>query len=93
MSNLVWRLLLAKRSQKPDWRTALETTQGIYMITDKLNGKRYVGSAYGSNGIWSRCLIPAYQGYRASFGTTRPEFQILSPRPFLYEISRLKYHI
>ena len=54
MSNLVWRLLLAKRSQKPDWKAALETTQGIYMITDTLNGKRYVGSAYGSNGIWSR---------------------------------------
>ena len=41
-------------TQKPDWKTALETTQGIYMITDTLNGKRYVGSAYGSNGIWSR---------------------------------------
>jgi len=54
MSNPVWPLLLAKRSQKPDWKAALETTQGIYMITDKLTGKRYVGSAYGSNGIWSR---------------------------------------
>jgi len=41
-------------TQKPDWKAALETTQGIYMITDTLNGKRYVGSAYGSNGIWSR---------------------------------------
>ena len=24
------------------------------MITDKLTGRRYVGSAYGSSGIWSR---------------------------------------
>ena len=41
-------------TQKPDWKAALETTQGIYMITDTLNGKRYVGAAYGNNGIWSR---------------------------------------
>ena len=69
MSNLVWRLLLAKRSQKPDWKAALETTQGIYMITDKLNGKRYVGSAYGSNGIWSRwCDYVDSEGHGGNTG-------------------------
>lgn len=40
--------------QKNDWKGALENVKGVYVITDKSNGKRYVGCAYGSFGIWSR---------------------------------------
>ena len=40
--------------QRPDWKAALENTKGVYLITDTGNGKRYVGSAYGDTGIWSR---------------------------------------
>ena len=32
----------------------MENTKGVYLITDTGNGKRYVGSAYGDTGIWSR---------------------------------------
>jgi hypothetical protein len=45
---------------KQDWKAALENIKGVYLITDKSNGKKYVGSAYngeGENaneGIWSR---------------------------------------
>ena len=46
--------MASRETQKPDWKAALETTQGIYMIADTVSGKRYVGAAYGSNGIWSR---------------------------------------
>lgn len=42
------------RDSKPDWRTALANCQGVYLITDTKSGLRYVGSAYGDNGIWSR---------------------------------------
>lgn len=42
------------RSNKLDWKTALESWKGIYVIVDKSNGKKYVGSAYGDYGIWSR---------------------------------------
>ena len=28
--------------------------KGVYLIADKNNGKKYVGSAYGEYGIWSR---------------------------------------
>ncbi len=42
------------RDSKPDWYTALANCQGIYLITDTKSGRRYVGSAYGDNGIWSR---------------------------------------
>ena len=39
---------------RDDWRTALVNHKGIYVIFDKETGKKYVGSAYGDNGIWSR---------------------------------------
>ncbi len=42
------------QNQKTDWRVALQNQKGIYVIVDKSNGKKYVGSAYGDYGIWSR---------------------------------------
>ena len=35
------------RSDRPDWRGALEHTKGIYLITDEQTGGQYVGAAYG----------------------------------------------
>ena len=40
--------------QRSDWKGALESVKGVYLVTDTSNGKRYVGSAYGDGGIWSR---------------------------------------
>jgi len=37
-----------------DWKVALRSVSGIYLITDEKTGKHYVGSAYGGNGIWGR---------------------------------------
>ena len=37
-----------------EWRTALESRKGVYLITDKKTGKLYVGSAYGDKGILRR---------------------------------------
>ncbi|WP_082239569.1 GIY-YIG nuclease family protein [Pseudomonas lini] len=47
-----------------DWRSALSSVKGVYLITDKSNGKKYVGSAYGVTGIWSRwsCYIRTGHG-------------------------------
>lgn len=36
------------------WNTALGNVKGVYLITDKSNGKQYVGSAYGEYAFWSR---------------------------------------
>lgn len=51
--------------KRPDWKTALENMKGVYLITDTSNGKRYVGSAYGDTGIWSRwaCYVQTGHGY------------------------------
>jgi len=42
------------RNSRPDWLAALASVKGVYMISDVQTGKRYIGSAYGTQGIWSR---------------------------------------
>jgi len=42
------------KDSKPDWVAALTHCHGVYLITDMKTGLRYVGSAYGEEGIWSR---------------------------------------
>lgn len=37
-----------------EWREKLKAVNGIYGISDKSNGKLYIGSAYGEEGIWGR---------------------------------------
>ncbi len=51
--------------QRADWKAALENAKGVYLITDTSNGKRYVGSAYGTTGLWSRwgCYVGTGHGY------------------------------
>lgn len=41
-------------SERPDWKTPLQSVKGIYVIVDRKTGRKYVGSAYGEIGIWSR---------------------------------------
>ncbi len=53
------------KSHRPDWKAALENVKGVYLIVDKSNGKKYVGSAYGDAGIWARwsCYIGNGHGW------------------------------
>ncbi|MDF1659140.1 MAG: GIY-YIG nuclease family protein [Verrucomicrobiales bacterium] len=53
------------RNQRQDWQAALQSIKGVYLITDKSNGKKYVGSAYGEFGIWSRwaCYVGTGHGW------------------------------
>ena len=37
-----------------NWKTALSTVNGIYLISDLKTGKLYVGSAYGHDSFWGR---------------------------------------
>ena len=41
-------------NDRPDWKIALEGVKGVYLVTDTKTGRRYVGSAYGEHGVWSR---------------------------------------
>ena len=52
-------------SERADWKAALSSVKGVYVITDTSNGKNYIGSAYGEGGIWSRwaCYIGTGHGW------------------------------
>ena len=53
------------RMERPDWKAALESVKGVYLIGNKKNGKKYVGSAYGDAGVWARwsCYIGTGHGW------------------------------
>jgi len=51
--NITWQEL-SRVINKDNWKTALQNQKGVYLITDKSNGKNYVGSAYGENMILGR---------------------------------------
>jgi GIY-YIG catalytic domain len=63
------------------WKTALLNMKGVYLITNKSNGKLYVGSAYGENGIWSRWT--SYVG--SKHGGNAGLIQLLSDEVNAYE--------
>lgn len=47
--------------QLPSWRSALSSVGGVYVISDHVTGKLYVGSATGEGGFWGR-----WSGYVAT---------------------------
>lgn len=59
------QLEIIVKNDRPDWRGALQNIKGVYLIVDKKNGKKYVGSAYGEHGIWTRwrCYIETGHGW------------------------------
>lgn len=42
------------KNELNDWKVALSSVYGVYLLTDQSLGKHYIGSAYGSQGIWGR---------------------------------------
>lgn len=46
--------LVIEDARYRDWRTALESVQGIYLITDRNSGRQYVGKADGRERILGR---------------------------------------
>jgi GIY-YIG catalytic domain-containing protein len=62
--NISWKEL-QRVLNKGTWKTALENQKGVYLLTDKSNGKMYVGSAYGKNmihGRWSAYINNGHGG-------------------------------
>ena len=50
------------------WVKALSSVNGVYLIMDKSNGKLYVGSAYGEQGIYGRWSTYAKNGHGGDKG-------------------------
>ena len=41
-------------NERADWRGALSSVKGVYLLSDIATGGQYVGAAYGRGGIWAR---------------------------------------
>lgn len=58
-----------------DYRAALEGVKGVYCLTDKANGKIYIGSAYGDRGVAQRWNVycDSRDGYNKKLVDLRKE--------------------
>lgn len=45
------------------WQQALSSVYGVYVITDTVTGKQYVGSAYGDQGVYGRWVTYLTAGF------------------------------
>jgi hypothetical protein len=60
--------------EKDNWKTALQNQKGVYLLTDKSNGKMYVGSAYGENMILGRWRAYILTGNGGNVGLRKLSF-------------------
>jgi len=70
---------------KVAWKTALENQKGVYLITDKSNGKMYVGSAYGDDMIYGRWSTYIKKGHDGQVGLRALDFSHIKDN-FYYSI-------
>lgn len=66
------------------WRTALSSVVGIYLITDTLDGRQYVGKADGAESILQRWRIYAANGHGNNV-----ELRNIDPNSFRYSLLRV----
>lgn len=76
--------------RKKDWVAALENQKGVYLIVDKSNGKMYVGSAFGDNGM----LFDRWQSYiKTGHGYNVELLRIISLHGIDYARQNFQYNI
>lgn len=56
-------LLAARPEAHADWISAISAVAGVYLILNEATGQHYVGSAYGTDGIWGRWRNYAANGH------------------------------
>ena len=79
-------------NNEPSWKLALSAVKGVYVITDRNNGKLYIGSASGNTeGLWQRWADYANTGNLTGRNT---EFEkILQEKGAQYIIDNFQYSI
>lgn len=82
--NVSWQEL-SRVIEKDNWKTALQNQKGVYLLTDKSNGKNYVGSAYGENMILGRWRAYIETGHGGNIGLRALNFDYIKEN-FKYSI-------
>lgn len=82
--NVSWQEL-SRVIEKDNWKTALQNQKGVYLLTDKSNGKNYVGSAYGENMILGRWRAYIKTGHGGNVGLKVLTFEYIKEN-FMYSI-------
>lgn len=57
------KYLFSQPKAHRDWQSSLSAVAGVYLILSQDTGAQYVGSAYGSEGIWGRWQQYAANGH------------------------------
>lgn len=77
-------------SNKISWIAALENQKAVYLITDKMNGKHYVGSATGDNGM----LLQRWRNYILNgHGGNKELKELVKDKGFDYVKTNFQYSI
>jgi len=66
------------------WRSALSSVVGIYLITDTLDGRQYVGKADGAESIRQRWSVYASNGHGSNV-----ELRNIEPGSFRFSLLRV----
>jgi hypothetical protein len=82
--NISWKEM-SRIIEKESWKTALQNQKGVYLISDILNGKMYVGSAYGEEMILHRWQSYIRTGHGGNVGLKVFEFEYIKNH-FRYSI-------
>ena len=56
------------KSNFSDWRSALQSIFGVYLVSDTKKGGAYVGSACGKDGLWGRWRSYVSDGFQGHGG-------------------------
>lgn len=81
--------IIIERNKK-DWVSALENQKAVYLITDRNNGKLYVGSATGDNGM----LLQRWSNYVSNgHGNNRELMSIVEEKGIDYVKKYFQYSI
>jgi hypothetical protein len=57
------RYLFHHQELNSEWRARLSAVAGVYLILATTSGRQYVGSAYGTEGLWGRWAAYAADGH------------------------------
>lgn len=76
---------LSRVIQKDNWITALQNQKGVYLQTDKSNGKHYVGAAYGKDMILDRWKAYVNTGHGGNVELKKLSFDHIKEN-FMYSI-------